>query len=478
MAHRAVLIAVLGSITSVESGGCGDNTHDPFVGLVRVTGASPYAERCAGTEQLGTNFPGMEVEPSLAVDPTRAGHLVATWQQDRWANGGANGIGTAVSVDGGRTWAQGNPPRFSRCAGGDAGNGGDYDRATDPWLAFAADGTVFLSALVFDTTSFRNAMVASRSGDGGMTWSEPTVLHADNDADVFNDKETITADPADPGRVYVVWDRLTGQTQPNLPVGTGHTWFTRTTDGVWEPARSIFDPGLDAQTIGNVIAVLPDGTLVNVFDRISQTSSDRPVHTFMAIRSSDKGLTWSPAVAIAQLRAFGVQDPDNHVFVRTGTSLPEVAVDRASGALYVAWQGAPPGSTIDGIALASSIDGGLTWSEPVYLNGAPDTPAFTPAIAVAPDGTVGITYYDTRDPQRSSTSFRVTAWLATSRDGGRTWSDEALSDPFDMRPARAGDIYFLGDYHGLVVSDGSFVPLFAAAQRDDDKTSVLVRPAR
>jgi hypothetical protein len=420
----------------------------------------------------------MEVEPSVAVDPTNPAHLVGAWQQDRWSTGGANGIGTAVSFDGGATWTP-STPHFGRCAGGDAANGGDYERATDPWVAFAADGTAFQSALVFDANTPRNAMVASRSSDGGLTWNEPTVLHTDNDPDVFNDKDSMTADPTDPGRVYVVWDRLTGTTRPTQPIGTGPTWFARTTDGVWEPARPIFDPGIDAQTIGNVIAVLPDGTLVNAFDLITKASSNSPVNTLAVIRSTDKGQTWSEPTTIATMRAVGVQDPSNNVFVRTGTVLPEIAADRASGALYIVWQNAVVGATLDGIALVTSLDGGVSWSPAAYINGAPDAAAFTPMVAVAGDGTVGVTYYDLRDARRTDTNtFRVTPWLATSHDGGHTWSDEALSEPFDLRPARLVDAYFLGDYQGLVVSDGTFLPVLVAATQGADKTSVFVRPAR
>jgi len=73
------------------------------------------------------------------VDPKNPSHLVGAWQQDRWSNGGSNGIGAAASFDGGATWTR-STPRFSRCARGDAGNRGDYDRATDPWVAFAPTG--------------------------------------------------------------------------------------------------------------------------------------------------------------------------------------------------------------------------------------------------------------------------------------------------------------------------------------------------
>jgi len=469
------LIIALGLVTGA---GCGDNLQpDPFVGLVRVSGPSPFAELCAGRQQ-GTNFSGIEVEPSVAVDPTNASHLVGAWQQDRWSNGGSNAIGTGVSFDGGATWTQRTPP-FSRCAGGDAGNHGDYDRATDPWVAFAADGTAFLSALVFDSTTARSAMVASRSSDGGLTWSDPTVLRADDDPDVTNDKEAITADPMDPGRVYVVWDRLTGLTRPAEPLSTGPTWFTRTTDGVWEAARPIFDPGIDAQTIGSVIVVLPDGTLVNAFNLITSSSSMAPVNTLAAIRSTDKGLTWSAPILIAPMNAVGVRDPNNREGVRSGTVLPEIAVDRGSGAIYIAWEDVRPGKTFDGIALVTSRDGGLSWSAPALINGGPDSSAFTPTVAVAAGGVVGVTYYDLRDADLADASmFRTSAWLATSYDGGLTWRDEPLGSSFDLRPASIVDAYFLGDYQGLVVSAGAFVPFFVGATLDgDDKTDVFVRPA-
>jgi hypothetical protein len=455
--------------------GCGDNFDDPFVGLVRVSGESPFSGSCNGT-QAGNNFSGMEVEPSVAADPTNPSHLVGAWQQDRWSNGGASGIRTAVSQDGGATWTV-STPRFGRCGGGDADNGGGYDRASDPWVTFAADGTPFVIGLVFDTSTARNAIVASRSIDGGMTWTDPTVLRADSDPDAFNDKESITADPVDPGRVYAIWDRVTGQSQPSLPIGTGPAWFARTTDGAWETAVPIYDPGRDAQTIGNVIAVLPDGTLIDVFDLITKASSDFPVYTLAVIRSIDKGQSWSDPIQIGPMSLLGVQDPENSEFVRTGASLPEVAVDRGNGAIYIAWQHRQS-ITTTGIAVVKSIDGGLTWSPPVFANGAADAAAFTPMIAVDGEGTVGVTYYDLRDDHGSSSSFRATAWLATSRDGGATWSDEALSDPFDLRPASLGEAYFIGDYQGLAVAGGAFLPFFVAPTRGSDNTNVFVRPLR
>jgi photosystem II stability/assembly factor-like uncharacterized protein len=176
-----------------------------------------------------------------------------------------------------------------------------------------------------------------------------------------------------------------------------------------------------------------------------------------------------------------VQDPNNHVFVRSGADLPQIAVDRASGAVYLVWQDAPSAGAPDAVMLVRSTDDGATWSAPSLVNGTPDVAAFTPSVAVAAGGVVGVTYFDSRDARRTDPdTFRVTPWLATSRDGGQTWSDEALSQPFDLRPALLQDVYFLGDYQGLVAAGDGFVPFFVAANPSggSDRTDVYVRTAK
>jgi len=297
------------------------------------------------------------------------------------------------------------------------------------------------------------------------------VLIADDDPDVFNDKDALSADPRTPGRLYAVWDRLTGLTQPDQPIGTGPTWLARATGGVWEPARPIYDPGIDAQTLGNVVAVLPDGTLVDGFLRIQQASTKTPMFDMAVIRSADGGDTWSAAVSIAPVGAVGVVARDG-IPMRTGAGLPQIAADPTTGTLYIAWESAiaEGGVQIEGIVVARSRDAGVTWDPPVRADGAGGAFAFTPQIAVASDGTVGTTYYDFRDPAGA------TAWLATSQDAGATWSDERLSDVFALDPARVNNYYFLGDYEGLVARAARFVPLFALAFTTADPTDIVVRP--
>src|SRR5215218_9609045 len=123
-----------------------------------------------------------------------------------------------------------------------------------------------------------NATFVSESQDGGLTWGPITVIRRDTDPNVFNDKESITADYTDPRFVYAIWDRLVfpreraggGRSFEHAAAFRGPTWFARTTDGgaTWEPARPILDPGPNDQTIGNQIVVMPDGDLVNAFNLI------------------------------------------------------------------------------------------------------------------------------------------------------------------------------------------------------------------
>ncbi|WP_260479329.1 hypothetical protein [Kibdelosporangium aridum] len=101
---------------------------------VVVSGPSPYPAGCNGAPQTGTNYPHSEVEPFVAVNPAQLRNRIAVWQQDRWSTGGANGVLARVSFDGGANWQASVSPPFSRCAGSSPRNGGDYERATDPWV--------------------------------------------------------------------------------------------------------------------------------------------------------------------------------------------------------------------------------------------------------------------------------------------------------------------------------------------------------
>jgi BNR repeat-like domain len=382
----------------------------------------------------------------------------------------------AVTLDGGATWSRTTAP-FTRCSGGNATNGGDYERATDPWVTFAPSGNAFQMALATQGASLApgsiSAMLVSRSTDSGRTWSNPSTLIRDTAA-FFNDKNTITADPTDGDFVYAVWDRLAA-------TGGGPSFFARTTDGgnTWEGARSIFDPGPSSQTIGNVIVVLPNGTLINLFTQLDEGAAGQITSSLNILRSNDKGGSWSVPIRIANLLAIGARDPETGTVIRDGAGLGQIAV-APNGNLYVVWQDARfSGGARDGIALSRSTDGGLTWSNPVQLNSVPAAQAFTPSVHVRANGTVGVTYYDFRSNTPDPASLPTELIFARSTDGV-TWQENRLTAAFDMLTAPFSRGLFIGDYHALTSANNVFIPLYVRTNSGDtaNRTDVFAVPMR
>lgn len=428
----------------------------------RVTGPSPFAADCNGVPQTGTLYPNAEVEPFVGANPRNPLNLVGTWQQDRWSDGGAQGLGTAFSFDGGVHWQRRFPP-FTRCAGGNASNGGDYERGSDPWVSFSPNGTVHVMVLTLNNTPApgapTTAMLAARSTDGGRTWGRINTLVADT-AELFNDKNSITADPTDSRFVYAVWDRLDFVS----PVSSGPTLLARSTDNgrTWEAPSIIYEPGVNGQTIGNRIEVLPDGTLINLFTDIDFLTGGL---TLRAIRSTDKGVTWSAPIKVADELPLGTADPETGAPIRDGAILPQFVVSR-SGKISVVWQDARfSGFLRDGIAYAESTDGGLTWSEPVQINSDPLVQAFVPTIHARRDGSIGVTYYDLRNNTADPATLPTDLWLTRSRDG-LTWRESRVTRTFDLATAPVARGLFLGDYQGLTSIGPIFIPFFAKTTGD------------
>jgi len=460
--------------------------------LINVSGSVvPFPSGCNGAPQTGKNFPNSELEPWIDIDPSNPSIMVGVWQQDRWSNGGSNGLRTAVSSDGGNTWTIAIPPTFARCEGGSPSNGGDYERASDPWVSIAPNGDVYQVALAFNDSNTTSAILVSKSIDHGGTWTSPTTIKRDTEPTVLNDKESVTADPTDSTAqlAYIVWDRLvfpevhTSAAAAEHAIGfRGPAWFSRTTNAgaSWEAPRIIFDPGEIDQTIGNQILVLPDGTLVDGFDLILKHGNPHAVPAFNValIRSTDKGLTWSRPIIVSEIGFIPVTDPNTGKAVRTGDILPEFAVDHTSGTLYAIWQDARfSGGTRADIAFSTSSDGGLHWSAPVKINQTPTAlskiSAFTPSVRVGPDGTIAVTYYDFRSLSPGDTTTLPTdLWILNCSSACTTpasWTEQHLAGPFNMLNAPVARGFFVGDYEGLAsptqpVSGATvFQPFFSMA---------------
>ena len=438
-----------------------DATLMPASSFKRVVSlpATPFTPGC-NAQATGTLYTGAEVEPHLATNPGNRKHMVAAWQQDRWSTGAAQGLAGAVSFDGGNSWSN-TLAAFSRCSGGTAATGSNYDRASDPWVSIGPDGTAFQMALAVTGTSFTqssvSAMLMARSSDGGRTWSAPQTLVRDASANVFHDKNTVKADPKQAAFVYAVWGRLEAN-------GHGPAWFTRSTNGglSWEASRGIYDPGADNQTLGNGLEVLPDGTVINVFLDIIRTATPGNAvgQRVRMIRSTDQAATWSAPVTVGEYFGIGTVDPDTAIKVRDSTGVPQVAVG-GDGRIHVVWQDSRfSGSAYDGVAYSQSKDGGLSWSAPVRVNARGDVAAFVPSVHVRSDGTIGVSYYDFRDNTFAPSTLPTVYRLAVSADGVN-WRESEINAAFNLATAPFANGIFLGDYQALSSDGSAFSALYA-----------------
>jgi BNR/Asp-box repeat len=464
--------------------------------LVQVSDPSPFAACTIGGGPAGVvNFPSAEVEPFMTSDPRRGDHLVGAWQQDRWNDGGAHGLVATVTFDGGRHFTNSTLP-FSECAPG----GLAYERASDPGVAVDASGRIVYSiGLPFDESTLRNGVGVARSLDGGRTWIDAQPLVADvgsaPNGNPFDDKELIFADPSRPGTAYAVWDRFVdvpGVAQPivknrsrPVPQAVQHARaaaaaqpvaqaapgvLSMTHDGGrhWSPFKVIVPAAANEFSGANYVVV--DHRRGTIYDFTDFATADNQDHLAF-VRSTDGGETWSKLQFIRDENAIPANDPITGEHVREGAGLPIPAIDPGTGRLYVVWEDAgPSGGVLDQVFIVTSRDGGETWSAPKLVSTVTGRPAFTPTVAVAGDGTVGVTYYDYRNlPAGDTTTLPTDYWLKKAEPGELEFGpDIHVAGSFDMLVAPFVDTrgHFLGDYEGLAAAEGRFHPLFAKAGTD------------
>jgi hypothetical protein len=409
-----------------------------------------------------------EVEPWVAVNPTNSKNIAAIWIAHDFS-----GDVASVTFDGGTTWQNVAIPGISESTGGTA-------NASDPWLAFAPNGVLYAASFVGPAVGTD----ISRSLDGGLTWSRPINVSGN----APGDRQSVTADPGNSNYVYAVW---------NADVIGGTVQFTRTTDGgqTWEPSRAIYTPPAGNGVWNVKVEPLPDGTLVCSFTELILTGAAKKIpqynYAFSVMRSTDKGQTWStPTKVLAQLPRSdpnpqdqvwwaGVTDPDNGNGISVIGAFHSTAVDPRNGNLYAVWTDARfSGGQYDSIAFSRSTDGGVTWSDPIQVNQTPtsipalDRQAWYPTVAVAADGTIGVSYYDLRFNDASKGCL-TNYWLvqcpaSKSSTNPASWTNETrLTDTsFDVEQSVSWNLggayaYWMGDYQGLAAVGNGFGAVWA-----------------
>jgi hypothetical protein len=386
-----------------------------------------------------------EVEPDTFAF---GNSVVATFQEGRFFNGGASGIGFATSTNGGHDWGtKGVLPGltvYNKPAG-------PFERASDPAVAFDSVHDAWLiNSLALDNCGGASCtsatVVVSRSTDGARHWSAPVTV----DASPGDDKNWIVCDngSASPhnGTCYVAWDN------------GGGVQVSRSTDGglTWGAAVATGTGGVGVQPV-----TLPDGTLVIVF-----LSGPNQV----AVRSTDGGLTFSPAIIVAPVTS-------HHPTAMRALAVPSVEAD-AAGTVYVAWHDCAfrVGCSSNDIVISSSSTGGLTWTPkaPVPIDAATSgVDHFLPGLGVDPatsgaTGHLGLTYYFFPDAACTFSTCELDAGFISSSNGGATWSAAGQLNQKPMALSWLADTNqgrMVGDYISTSFSNGVAVPVFALAEK-------------
>ncbi|HEY2517326.1 MAG TPA: sialidase family protein [Polyangiaceae bacterium] len=426
-------------------------------------GPSPFGDgSCSG---LPSNLPppsfGQEGEPDIAVDPRDPDHVVAIYQQDRFATGSSLADMTAVSRDGGRSFhlSRGGPPAFSGCTGG------RRMQATDPRVAIGIDGTVYAVGTVVDrdstNTPIADNLIFAVSHDGGESWGTPVEPYGAG----LCEQSELVADRFRPGHAY--WISRCLSPDFNTCYGLSLT----TTDGAATWSSSIVDTAsCDDAFLANQdgFAELGDGTLTRVVRVVNFGGPPTAPDRLYSSRSRDLGRTWSPPKHLADSFTPGTTP------LRIG--FPVVAADPRPlrREVYAVWPDADANNISLGTRMAVSRNGGESW-DLTTISSTASVGACLAAVAVNDDGVVGVSYMDGRFATDAQPGL-ADGWIVTVGAGavGPRVERRLTNQSFD---ASALPVFFTGDYHAIAAGGDSFHPIIVlgTGQPTVDPTDVFSR---
>lgn len=352
----------------------------------------------------GTTCYEPQNEQNIAINPTNDLNIVTSSNDYR---GGFRAY-VYTSTDGGASYSNVLLPGWDPASGG-KGAFSHVQAGGDPVLAFAPNGTLYYSALVYDFSAPNHTpsgVAVAVSRDGGATWAPPVMLHYESSNNFFNDKQWIAAGAN--GLVYVSWtsfksNKPSGYLSSNIVMSVSHDFGATWSDKVQvSDAAHPYDQG-------SSVAVAPDGTVYVAYE--GNKAGDPSKDEIVLARSTDNGRTFTTAELGRVYDDVGCY-PTNQSQGRARlsfeqfrlNSFPSLAIDPFTGGLAIVWaddernpgctSGAAnfSGLTDNQVKLVTSTNG-ISWTAPRIITSGADK-AFPAVGANAGRSVVG---YYTRD---------------------------------------------------------------------------------
>ena len=409
---------------------------------------------------------GGQAQPSIAVDSTGQHIVIGA----NYAGGfGLNPIsvsGFKYSDDGGRSFTDGGPLPITTPITllGQTAYPGVFG---DPEVKYLGGSTfIYFSIIVVNAGLGGPAQTLGfhRSTDFGHTWTGPfEIPPATNPNGLLAglsvdraDKPFADVDP-DTGRVMVSWSNFTPFALGGVEISTTFSDNIMDANPVWSNRSIVAAADIDGQSSIPRFAGNGSRNVYVAWQRFPGANT----HNVGFARSTDNGATWSNPRNAASPDFFM---PDQVLGDDRVNSAPGLAVDNSSGPgrgnIYLVYSNNNLRDGAD-IVFQRSTDGGLSFSNPIFINSRPgsDRAQWYPWVTVDnSSGRVYVFYYD----QGIATNGDLTqTTYQFSDDNGLTWSQPM---PLTDRPFKAGwgndtGQPNLGDYNQAVAQNGE---LFAA----------------
>lgn len=443
-------------------------------------------------------------ESSIAINPANPYNIVAS--SKKFSDPSTYDFSLAVycTFDGGETWQESKPLKLIDGWAGvsdpalawdvsQSTSSSEIKTTTNPstneitvctTTKTNIQNTVYLVALPFAPDDGPIIGIAVyQSTDGGLTWSDPNLIHVSVDPDTGREDDKQWAigeyNPLSPyfGNVYAVWDDGPG-------VGYSKMAFARTIDhgkswiGLKDKKAGSDIPGVE-DSGSPEISVASDGSVYIVW----LGNNNRDVKF---VKSIDGGDTFSAPLVVAKdivplLYPYIENTHGWSHFPGATFRMGTYCTGCTTGDKIVVFAWADYREGISRIYYRRSIDGGLTWEGPV--SGQPllikenvlsesDQQDFHPQLISTPTGEIGCAFYEFGPKGRSGNPIvwensLINVIMAISVDDGKTFSTRITVTNYPWDPAVGAplshgdpDVTFIGEYFGLDASNLGFFPLW------------------